>query len=120
MQVVLPVRRYGVKYPALYASDSNANANAFNCVQRGHQNSLEQLPHFLTVFVASSLKVSHLKAYLPSMKIPATVTNPSWQGTLKSLEQLPLFLTVFVALSLKVRVISSISLVFLPQKAVRA
>lgn len=50
-------RRYGVKYPALYASGSDANANAFNCVQRGHQNSLEQLPHFMIVFAAAAIKV---------------------------------------------------------------
>jgi hypothetical protein len=49
--------RYGVKYPALYAPGSDANANAFNCVQRGHQNSLEQLPHFLSVFAPSAIKV---------------------------------------------------------------
>ena len=50
--------RYGVKYPALYASGSDDNANAFNCVQRGHQNSLEQLPHFFAVFATSAIKVS--------------------------------------------------------------
>jgi MAPEG family len=49
--------RYGVKYPALYASGSDDNANAFNCVQRGHQNSLEQLPHFYAVFTPSAIKV---------------------------------------------------------------
>jgi MAPEG family len=49
--------RYGVKYPALYAPGSDDNANAFNCVQRGHQNSLEQLPHFYAVFAPSAIKV---------------------------------------------------------------
>ena len=58
---ILPnfVCRYGVKYPALYASGSDDNANAFNCVQRGHQNSLEQLPHFFAVFLPSAIKVHH-------------------------------------------------------------
>lgn len=34
-------------YPRLYAEGSNAEAEAFNCVQRGHQNFLENLPIFL-------------------------------------------------------------------------
>ena len=50
--------RYGVKYPMLYAPGSDDSANAFNCVQRGHQNSLEQLPHFFAVFAPSAFKVN--------------------------------------------------------------
>lgn len=46
-----------MKYPALYAESSNPKAHEFNCVQRGHQNSLEQLPHFLSVFAVSAIKV---------------------------------------------------------------
>lgn len=49
--------RYGVKYPALYADSSNPNANAFNCVQRGHQNTLEGYPLFLALLFASSIQV---------------------------------------------------------------
>jgi glutathione S-transferase len=49
-------KKYGVKYPTLYAESSNPQANDFNCVQRGHQNSLEQLPHFLSVFAAAAIK----------------------------------------------------------------
>lgn len=52
--------RYGVKYPALYAPGSDDSANAFNCVQRGHQNSLEQLPHFFAVFAPAAIKVHPL------------------------------------------------------------
>jgi glutathione S-transferase len=36
--------RYNVKYPALYADKGTPNADAFNCVQRAHQNSLENYP----------------------------------------------------------------------------
>ena len=37
--------RYNVKLPNLYAfKSSNKNAVLFNCIQRGHQNFLEQLP----------------------------------------------------------------------------
>ena len=37
--------RYNVKLPNMYAfKSSNKNAVLFNCIQRGHQNFLEQLP----------------------------------------------------------------------------
>ena len=28
-------KRYGVKYPAIYAADGAPNAKEFNCIQRG-------------------------------------------------------------------------------------
>lgn len=34
-------RKYNVKYPTLYAPDSHPSADAFNSVQRAHQNTLE-------------------------------------------------------------------------------
>jgi hypothetical protein len=37
--------RFGVKYPALYADKATCkDADHFNCVQRAHQNSLENFP----------------------------------------------------------------------------
>ncbi|KAL5721932.1 glutathione transferase [Ranunculus cassubicifolius] len=40
-------RKYKVFYPTLYASAAeNKDANVFNCIQRGHQNSLEMMPMF--------------------------------------------------------------------------
>lgn len=55
-KVVLARIRYGVKLPNLYANRSeHKDAVLFNCIQRGHQNFLEQLPQialstfFLTV-----------------------------------------------------------------------
>ncbi len=42
----------GIKYPLMYSSE--AKHNEFNCAQRVHQNTLEQLPFFLVnVFLAS-------------------------------------------------------------------
>lgn len=53
--------RFGVEYPALYADDKNcpneANRKTFNCVQRAHQNSLENQPIFLGLLTLSGLQV---------------------------------------------------------------
>ncbi|KAL8109292.1 uncharacterized protein LOC141672280 [Apium graveolens] len=50
-------RKYDVQYPTLYALESeNKDAKAFNCVQRGHQNSLEYLPMFLTFMTVGGMK----------------------------------------------------------------
>ena len=47
-------KRFGVEFPDLYAKESNPNKAAFDAVQRGHQNVLENIPIFLAVqaFVA--------------------------------------------------------------------
>lgn len=37
----------GVEYPKLYAEGTNAVSVKFNCTQRAHQNTLENLPVFL-------------------------------------------------------------------------
>lgn len=50
-----------MEYPDLYASKENCKSEedikAFNCVQRGHQNSLELHPAFLTLMTLAGLKV---------------------------------------------------------------
>ena len=53
--------RYQVSYPILYAESSNPNAKLFNCIQRGHQNSLEQFPMFLALLLSSGVKVNDLQ-----------------------------------------------------------
>jgi glutathione S-transferase len=38
----------------MYAEQSDKNAKAFNCVQRAHQNLLENMPFFLTLLFTSA------------------------------------------------------------------
>lgn len=50
-------KKYKVFYPTLYASESeNKDAKLFNCVQRGHQNSLETMPIFFMLMILGGLK----------------------------------------------------------------
>ncbi|KAF4131652.1 MAPEG family [Phytophthora infestans] len=39
----------------MYAEKSEKNAKAFNCVQRGHQNIVENIPSFVGLFFPSAL-----------------------------------------------------------------
>lgn len=38
-----------MKYPAMVAEGDSEDAMKFNCTQRSHQNTLEQLPTFLAM-----------------------------------------------------------------------
>ncbi|WOH10991.1 hypothetical protein DCAR_0830468 [Daucus carota subsp. sativus] len=56
---------YKVALPAMYALESeNENANLFNCVQRGHQNSMEWMPLFLTFMMLGGIKYSVISSVL--------------------------------------------------------
>ncbi|XP_020253377.1 microsomal glutathione S-transferase 3-like [Asparagus officinalis] len=45
-------KKYKVFYPTMYAIESeNKDAKLFNCVQRGHQNSLETMPVFFATIL---------------------------------------------------------------------
>ncbi|KAL8132766.1 hypothetical protein AgCh_008303 [Apium graveolens] len=58
-------RKYNVTYPAMYASESeNKDANLFNCIQRGHQNSLEWMPSFYIFMVVGGIKHPIISAAL--------------------------------------------------------
>lgn len=57
IQVGKARKRYNVPYPKLYAIESeNKDANMFNCVQRGHQNCLENMPVFFVVLILGGLQ----------------------------------------------------------------
>jgi glutathione S-transferase len=47
-------KKYSVPYPQMYAEKKDKNANEFNCVQRAHQNVLENLPLFYAMLATSS------------------------------------------------------------------
>ncbi|CAI5734581.1 unnamed protein product [Hyaloperonospora brassicae] len=64
VQVGRARKRYGVDYPQMYADKSDKNAKAFNCVQRGHQNILENVPIFLALLFTSSI-------YRPQLAVTA-------------------------------------------------
>lgn len=63
-------RKYKVDLPALYALESeNKDANIFNCIQRGHQNSLEWMPLFLTFMILGGIRHPIISAVLGSVYI---------------------------------------------------
>ncbi|CAM8965577.1 unnamed protein product [Rhodiola kirilowii] len=50
-------RKYKVFYPTMYAIESeNKDAKLFNCVQRGHQNSLEMMPMYFMLMILGGIK----------------------------------------------------------------
>ncbi|KAM4124282.1 hypothetical protein ACB094_01G218900 [Castanea mollissima] len=50
-------KRFNVPYPTLYALESeNKEAKLFNCVQRGHQNSLEMMPIFFMLMMLGGFR----------------------------------------------------------------
>ncbi|XP_050387991.1 uncharacterized protein LOC126804965 [Argentina anserina] len=64
-KVGLARKKYKVFYPTMYASESdNKDANVFNCVQRGHQNSLEMLPLFFVFLILGGLRHPCISASL--------------------------------------------------------
>jgi hypothetical protein len=53
---------HSVKYPNMYANKAeNKDADAFNNVQRAHQNTLENIPHFLMFLLLGGLQVRSVR-----------------------------------------------------------
>ncbi|XP_027178760.1 microsomal glutathione S-transferase 3 [Coffea eugenioides] len=64
-QVGLARKKYKVPYPTLYASEAeNKDAKLFNCIQRGHQNSLESMTLFFALMVLGGIKHPIISAAL--------------------------------------------------------
>lgn len=64
-QVAKARKKYKVFYPTLYAIESeNKDAKLFNCVQRGHQNSLEMMPMFFVLLILGGIKHPNICASL--------------------------------------------------------
>lgn len=53
MRVSAARKAANVKYPAMYATGEDQASIKFNCAQRAHYNTLENLPVFLTACVLS-------------------------------------------------------------------
>ncbi|CAA6664305.1 unnamed protein product [Spirodela intermedia] len=67
-QVIRARKRYKVSYPALYALESeNKDAMLFNCIQRGHQNSLELMPLFFVTLLLGGIQHPVLAAALGAL-----------------------------------------------------
>ncbi|KAM3285483.1 hypothetical protein CQW23_32394 [Capsicum baccatum] len=50
-------KKYKVTYPTMYAIESeNKDAKFFNCVQRGHQNSIEAMPMFFMLMIVGGIR----------------------------------------------------------------
>ncbi|XP_020582141.1 microsomal glutathione S-transferase 3 [Phalaenopsis equestris] len=65
VQVGKARKKYKVPYPALYALESeNKDAKLFNCVQRGHQNSLEYMPVFFVALLLGGIQHSLVASIL--------------------------------------------------------
>lgn len=58
-------KKYKVYYPTMYAVESeNKDAKLFNCVQRGHQNSLEMMPVFFTLMILGGIRHPLISAFM--------------------------------------------------------
>ncbi|KAI3704452.1 hypothetical protein L1987_74672 [Smallanthus sonchifolius] len=57
IQVGKARKKYKVFYPKLYATEADTKDHKiFNCIQRGHQNSLESVPMFFVFMMIGGLK----------------------------------------------------------------
>ncbi|KAK1264169.1 hypothetical protein QJS04_geneDACA021222 [Acorus gramineus] len=72
LQVGKARKKYKVFYPTMYAVESeNKEAKLFNCVQRGHQNSLESMPVFFVMVLVGGIQHPLISAALGVVYIVA-------------------------------------------------
>ncbi|KAF1795791.1 Membrane associated eicosanoid/glutathione metabolism-like domain [Phytophthora cactorum] len=57
----------------LYGIDYPQNAKAFNCVQRGHQNIMENIPIFLALIFTSSIYRPQIAAIASFVRVLAFI-----------------------------------------------
>ena len=62
VQVMKARKKYGVKYPTLYATGEGEDTHMFNSAQRAHQNTLENLPIVNLMTIAGALTSPRLAA----------------------------------------------------------
>ena len=55
---------HGVRYPALYAPENHEKKKQFDCVQRGHQNTIENYAPAIAMGLASGLAYPRASAIL--------------------------------------------------------
>ncbi|KAG0471414.1 hypothetical protein HPP92_015960 [Vanilla planifolia] len=72
IQVGKARKKYKVPYPALYAVESeNKDAKIFNCIQRGHQNSIEFMPVFFVTLLLGGIRHPILASGLGTIYVVA-------------------------------------------------
>ena len=85
-------KHFGVEFPDLYAKETNPNKAAFDAVQRGHQNVLENIPIFLAVQAFVALAAGPLVAAgLITVYTVAKVGGGGGRGWIDELENQPRF-----------------------------
>ncbi|KAJ3270711.1 Microsomal glutathione S-transferase 3 [Terramyces sp. JEL0728] len=78
-------RKAKVPYPLMYATADEAEKDklkhVFNCVQRGHQNTLENIPGFLILLLVSAIEYPLISAVSGAVYLASRVVYAGGYGT---------------------------------------